>query len=346
MNQEIVTEVQDAAQTINQAVETIETAGETALDAAQSGTISDALSNAANETFIKQTSSFVNTIKEWFSPENIFKIIGGLLIIFIFWIIYKIIIRLIKKIPQEKLPQARFDLVRRIIKYTFFFCVVMYTLSLFGIKLSAIWGAAGITGVAIGFAAQTSLSNIISGLFILTEGSIHTGDTISVDGTTGIVDAVTLLSTRVHTYDNQMIRIPNATIINNNLTNNSFHSKRRITINIDVPYGTDLEKALDIAVKAANLCPTVLQNPAASAWVDGFKDCGIGLTVAAWFKPKDLIQTKTDLHITLLKELKKQNIEPPFPRMDVSMLQENKKTVKAAPKQAKAKTVKKVPSKK
>ena len=135
MNQEIVTEVQDAAQTINQAVETIETAGETALDAAQSGTISDALSNAANETFIKQTSSFVNTIKEWFSPENIFKIIGGLLIIFIFWIIYKIIIRLIKKIPQEKLPQARFDLVRRIIKYTFFFCVVMYTLSLFGIKL-------------------------------------------------------------------------------------------------------------------------------------------------------------------------------------------------------------------
>ena len=335
-------EIINAAETA-QAVEAIQEAAE---EAAQTSTITEAISKAADETFIKQTSSFINTIKGWFSPENIFKLIGGLLIILIFWIIYKVIIRLLKKIPSEKLPQTRFDLLRRIFKYLFYFCIAMYVLSLFGIKLSAIWGAAGITGVAIGFAAQTSLSNIISGLFILTEGSVHTGDTISVDGTTGIVDAVTLLSTRVHTYDNQMIRIPNATIINNNLTNNSYHSKRRITINIDVPYGTDLEKALEICVDAANLCPTVLQNPAPSAWVDGFKDCGIGLTVAAWFKPKDLIQTKTDLHITLLKELKKQNIEPPFPRMDVSMLQENKKTVKAAPKQAKAKTVKKVPSKK
>lgn len=313
-------EIINAAETA-QAVEAIQEAAE---EAAQSSTITEAISKAADETFIKQTSSFINTIKGWFSPENIFKLIGGLLIILIFWIIYKVIIRLLKKIPSEKLPQTRFDLLRRIFKYLFYFCIAMYVLSLFGIKLSAIWGAAGITGVAIGFAAQTSLSNIISGLFILTEGSVHTGDTISVDGITGIVDAVTLLSTRVHTYDNQMIRIPNATIINNNLTNNSYHSKRRITINIDVPYGTDLEKALEICVNAANLCPTVIQNPPASAWVDGFKDCGIGLTVAAWFKPKDLIQTKTDLHITLLKELKKQKIEPPFPRMDVSMLKEEK----------------------
>ena len=313
-------EIINAAET-TQAVEAIQEAAE---EAAQSSTITEAISKAADETFIKQTSSFINTIKGWFSPENIFKLIGGLLIILIFWIIYKVIIRLLKKIPSEKLPQTRFDLLRRIFKYLFYFCIAMYVLSLFGIKLSAIWGAAGITGVAIGFAAQTSLSNIISGLFILTEGSVHTGDTISVDGITGSVDAVTLLSTRVHTYDNQMIRIPNATIINNNLTNNSYHSKRRITINIDVPYGTDLEKALEICVNAANLCPTVIQNPPASAWVDGFKDCGIGLTVAAWFKPKDLIQTKTDLHITLLKELKKQKIEPPFPRMDVSMLKEEK----------------------
>lgn len=313
-------EIINAAETLG----TAEVIQEAAEQTSQTSTITEAISKAADETFIKQTSSFINTIKGWFSPENIFKLIGGILIILIFWIIYKVIIRLLKKIPSEKLPQTRFDLLRRIFKYLFYFCIAMYVLSLFGIKLSAIWGAAGITGVAIGFAAQTSLSNIISGLFILTEGSVHTGDTISVDGITGIVDAVTLLSTRVHTYDNQMIRIPNATIINNNLTNNSYHSKRRITINIDVPYGTDLEKALEICVNAANLCPTVLQNPPASAWVDGFKDCGIGLTVAAWFKPKDLIQTKTDVHITLLKELKKQKIEPPFPRMDVSMLKEEK----------------------
>ena len=196
----------------------------------------------------------------------------------------------------------------------------MYVLSLFGVKLSAIWGAAGIAGVAIGFAAQTSVSNLISGLFVLTEGAIKIGDTIIVDGITGVVDSINLISVTVHTLDNEMVRIPNSTIINTNLMNKSFHSKRRLTVTCPIAYGNDLQLALDTYLKAANDCETVLKDPTPAAWIDKFGDSGIDVTVAVWFDPKDFLKTKSDLHIAITTEKALAGLETPFNRLDVSMV--------------------------
>ena len=196
----------------------------------------------------------------------------------------------------------------------------MYVLSLFGVKLAAIWGAAGIAGVAIGFAAQTSVSNLISGLFVLTEGAIKIGDTIIVDGITGVVDSINLISVTVHTLDNEMVRIPNSTIINTNLMNKSFHKKRRITVNCPVAYGDDLQLALDTYLKAAKSCPTVLKDPEPAVWINQFCDSGIDITVAVWFDPKNFLQTKSDLHIAIMREKAAAGLQTPFNRLDVDVL--------------------------
>ena len=188
--------------------------------------ITDAVGTAANETIVKHITEFINWLKELISWENLFKAVGAFFVILLMWIVYKLIVHSLKKISPKKLPEARVAAVIRGIKYFFYVVVVLYILSTFGVNLKAIWGAAGIAGVAIGFAAQTSMSNPISGLFLLTEGAIHIGDVIIIDGVTGIVDEVKLLSVRMHTFDNQMVRIPNSTIINNNLTNNSYHKAR------------------------------------------------------------------------------------------------------------------------
>lgn len=290
--------------------------------------ISEAAANVANESFVKTSAKFCAWVKSFLTWEHLFKLIIAVVVILIIWIIYKLIRRGIKKIPEKKLSVQRSEIVLRLLKYVFYVIVVLYILSLFGVNLKAIWGAAGIAGVAIGFAAQTSVSNLISGLFVLTEGSIHVGDTIVVDGITGIVDEVKLLSIRVHTFDNQMVRIPNSTIINNNLTNNSFHSKRRITVTLDVTYDSDLQLALDTYKKAAESCPTVLKNPAPSAWVEGFNDTGIDITVAAWFNPNDFLQTKSDLHMAILREMKEAGLDTPYPHMDISISQEDDIAIK------------------
>ena len=251
--------------------------------------------------------------------ENLFKLIGTLLILFVMWLVFRLISKAIRRVPEAKLPAQRTAIIIRFLKYIFYVVVVLYILGLFGINLKAIWGAAGIAGVAIGFAAQTSVSNLISGLFVLTEGSIHVGDTIIVGDVTGIVDEVKLLSIRVHTFDNQMVRIPNSTIINSNLTNNSYHNKRRWTVKVGVDYSTDMKYALETLQKAADLCPTVLKDPAPTVWFDGFDASSINLVVAVWFKPADFLQTRNDIYIAIKKVLDDANISIPFNQLDVKI---------------------------
>lgn len=281
--------------------------------------IGEAASNAANDVLLSKTSSFVNWIKSFMTWENLFKLIGTLLIIFVIWIIFRLIAKAIRKVPEKKLPAQRAAIIIKLIRYVFYVVVVLYVLGLFGINLKAIWGAAGIAGVAIGFAAQTSVSNLISGLFVLTEGSIHVGDTIIVGDVTGIVDEVKLLSVRVHTYDNQMVRIPNSTIIGSNLTNNSYHNKRRLTLKVGVDYSTDMRKALETLQKAPSLCPTVLSDPAPAVWFDGFDASSINLVVAVWFKPVDFLQTKNDLYVAMKQVLDEAGISIPFNQLDVHL---------------------------
>lgn len=284
----------------------------------ESETLTEAAASAG-ETIAKQTSTFVNWVKGFFTWDNLFKLIGVIIVLFIFWIVYKLIIRAIKKVPAEKTNPHRQMLITKVIKYVFYVLVAMWVLNLFGVKLSAIWGAAGIAGVAIGFAAQTSVSNIISGLFVLTEGALKVGDTIIVDGITGVVESINLMSVQVHTYDNEMVRIPNSTIINTNLMNRSYHSKRRFTLTYSINYDTDMRKALEVLSKAPEFCPTVLKEPAPAVWFDNFGDSGIDLTLAVWFKPEDFIQTKNDLYIAIKKVFDDAGIDVPYNQLDINI---------------------------
>ena len=282
-------------------------------------TIGEAASNAANDIFLDKTSSFVSWVMSFITWENIFRLAGSLLILFIIWLVFRLIAKAVRKVPETKLPAQRAAVVVKLIRYICYVVLVLYVLGLFGINLKAIWGAAGIAGVAIGFAAQTSVSNLISGLFVLTEGSIHVGDTIIVGDVTGIVDEVKLLSIRVHTFDNQMVRIPNSTIINSNLTNNSYHNKRRWTVKVGVDYSTDMKYALETLQKAADLCPTVLKDPEPTVWFDGFDASSINLVVAVWFKPADFLQTRNDIYIAIKKVLDDAKISIPFNQLDVHL---------------------------
>lgn len=282
--------------------------------------ISGAAVSAANETFVKQTTGILSWCKEMITWETLFKVLGAFIVMFIIWLAYRLIRKGIRSIPEKKLPAARSELVQRALKYIFYVVIILYILSLFGINLAAVWGAAGIAGVALGFAAQTSVSNLISGLFVITEGSIHVGDTIIVDGVTGVVDEIKLLSIRVHTYDNQMVRIPSSKIIDSSLTNNSYHKVRRMTIPVSIDYASDMEKALEVLSHTPELCPTVVKNPAPAVWYDGFDGRGINMTVAVWYKPDDYTKTRNDIHIAIKKVLDENKIVIPVSQMDVHLV--------------------------
>lgn len=269
------------------------------------------------EDFLNHKDDLIAWFKDFFTLHHIFRGLSVLLVILIYYIIYRLVKKGIHKIGDQKLSNDRKEILHRLARYIFYFAVVVYVLGLFGIKLSAIWGAAGIAGVAIGFAAQTSVSNLISGIFIVSEKSIKMGDTIIINGITGVVDTISLLSVRIHTYDNQMVRIPNSSIINSLLTNNSYNSYRRYLLNVSVAYEADLELAVETLKKAPALCPTARTDPAPNVWIDSFGESGINLILAIWFDNSDFLAVKTEAFIAVKKVFDQAKIEIPYNKVVV-----------------------------
>ena len=299
-------------------VETTEKASEV-METVITNTPTENIFENAAEELMETNSPFINFFKSFFTWESFFKILGVVILILILYFLYKLTVKGIRKAKFQKLDDHKKEILIRFIKYLLYTIVVIQILGLFGINFSALWGAAGIAGVAIGFAAQTSVSNIISGLFVITEGSLKLGDLIEVDGIKGYVDSINLLSVRVHTNDNQMVRIPNSTVIDSNLKNISYHKTRRLVIGVSVSYDTDMRKALDILITAPNLCSTVLKDPEPGAWYTGFGDSGINMELAVWFHEENFRQTKNDIFIAIKKVFDDASIEIPFNRLEVTI---------------------------
>ncbi len=237
--------------------------------------------------------------------------------------IYRVIRSVVKKTAEKRLEAHTVTLLTKFISYVFYVAIGVYILSLFGINVSAIWGAAGVAGLAIGFAAQTSVSNVISGLFVLTEKTMKIGDFIEVDGVSGTVSEIGLLSVKINTLDNQLIRIPNSTIINSKLMNYASYDLRRFCFPLEVSYDTDPQAALDAALAVPARCPSAILNDAdhaPAAVFTGFADSGITLSLNVWFKRQDLVKIKNEVFAGFLNVCKERNIEIPYNKLDVTIL--------------------------
>ena len=283
--------------------------------------VTEAAVVAVNETVGLFSRQFVDVVKTLLTWKNAFRLIGALFVIFLMWLAFKLIKHFVKKVSAGKIQQQYVLVITKTISYVFYALVVMYVLSLFGVKLGAIWGAAGIAGVAVGFAAQTSVSNLISGLFVLGEKAMKVGDFIEVGGVSGTVDSVGLLSVKVHTLNNQMVRIPNSSIINSNFQNNSFFEVRRFSFELSVDYATDMNVALQALSSVPELCPSVLKEPAPAVWYNGFGESGINIVLAVWFNSSDLVKMKNEVYIAIKKVFDEKGINIPFNRLDVSMVE-------------------------
>ncbi|MEE1182749.1 MAG: mechanosensitive ion channel family protein [Treponema sp.] len=276
----------------------------------------DSVSDVAEQT---KSLLHIDELKAYLTWGNLIKVAVAVFSILIFYIIYRIIKNIVKKQTEHKLQKHTFMLVNKLINYVFYILIGMYVLSLMGINLSAIWGAAGVAGLAIGFAAQTSVSNLISGVFVLSEKSMKVGDFIQVGDICGIVDSVGLLSVRVHTPDNQMVRIPNSSVINSNLINYNYFNMRRFVFDMPISYDSDVEKALEVAKTIPSKCPSVVSNPEPAVFYDGFGDA-INLKIAVWFNSADFIKVKNEMYAAIVNTCREQNIEIPYTHYDINIL--------------------------
>jgi small-conductance mechanosensitive channel len=218
---------------------------------------------------------------------------------------------------RGKLDAHRAMVVRRAVFYAVLALAVASALNQLGFQLGVLLGAAGVLSVAIGFASQTSASNLISGLFLVGERPFGIGDVIRVGTTSGEVLSVDLLSVKLRTFDNLFVRIPNETLIKSEVVNLSRFPIRRIDLLLGIAYKEDIARVRTLLLAIAEDDPLCLEEPKPLFIVVGFGASSIDLQFSVWAKRENFLEVKNALYEQIKAGFDREGIEIPYPHMSL-----------------------------
>jgi len=244
-------------------------------------------------------------------------IIKALLILVVGLIAARIISNISEKATTSKFGNHIGGVTKNIVFYVFVLSTIFAFLGTFEIDLTGVLATAGILGIALGFAAQTSVSNIISGFFLIADKPFEIGEAIQIDGQEGYVLDINLFSTRLRTFDNRYVRLPNSMVLNASIVNLSRYEIRRLDIPIGIAYKENISKALEIINSILRTNPNVLIEPEPYVIINGLGESSIDLEASVWIQRSALFKARTELIIEIKNGLDVAGIEMPFPARTV-----------------------------
>ncbi|WP_114578776.1 mechanosensitive ion channel family protein [Saliphagus sp. LR7] len=156
------------------------------------------------------------------------------------------------------------------------------TVAGFGVVLGAFATLAAALSLAVGFAAQDLIENFVAGVFIIQDEPFTTGDWIEWDGNSGVVREVQLRVTKLDTFDNQLVTVPNSDLADAALINNEANDTRRISVGFGIGYDDDIEQARRAIIDEGKLTEGVLADPAPTAPVTELGDSAVVLQGRVW----------------------------------------------------------------
>lgn len=235
-----------------------------------------------------------------------------------------LISRAVRSVLRKALSRARFQqvlvdlLVDKVLHYAIIILGMLMALSQLGVNVTAALAGMGVAGIAIGFAAQDAVANVIAGILIFWDKPFQVGDWIETEGEYGKVQTITLRTTRIRTPQNTYVVVPNKRIIDELLENFSKHGEVRVDASIGIAYKEDVSAARSALLDAAKAVDGVLEEPAPDVVVDELGGSSVNLKVRVWIKSADQYK-KTFFALTerAKSALDEADIEIPFPHMQL-----------------------------
>lgn len=216
-----------------------------------------------------------------------------------------------KKFLSKNVSVHQAMLIRRFIFYLIFFIFLASAIQHVGFHIGTLLGAAGILTAAIGFASQTSMSNMISGIFIIGERPFQVGDTVKINEIQGVVFAIDLLSVKIRMSDNTMARVPNETLIKAPIVNLSFFTTRRIDLKIFVANSQDISTVKKILLEVAHQDKLCLKDPKPVVTIQNFSDSAVELQYSVWAKRDEASELKHHIYEEAYKTIQHHGIQLP-----------------------------------
>ena len=248
------------------------------------------------------------------------KLVTAVLLMLAFWIGFRASRRAFRGILRRggMEPTLVTLLIDRIYRFVLLGIGAIMAADQLGVNVAAALAGLGVAGIAVGFAAQDMLANIIAGFVVFWDKPFRVGDFIRVADQYGQVRDITLRSTRIRTNQNSYVVIPNKNIVDDVLVNQSEQGELRLDVPVGIAYKEDIASARAVLLAAVAELPDVMKNPAPAVVVVGLGDSSVDLEVRVWIANARAEQPTTVEVVEAAKvALDGADIEIPFPHMQL-----------------------------
>lgn len=234
------------------------------------------------------------------------------------------VIRLIRKIIHKAFVKTNADkgvaqFTESFVRIALYVVLIMLVATSFGVDTASIVAVLGSAGVAIGLALQGSLSNFAGGILILLVKPFVNGDYIVACGEEGTVTNIDMCYTKLTTVDERIVVLPNGTLANTTIVNNTTTPNRRVDFTVSVAYDTDMKLAKDLVLNILNSTDFVLKDQDIVVYVGELAAHSIDLGVRFYTRNADYAGSKGIVLEKIKEAFDKNNIEIPYQQLDVHM---------------------------
>lgn len=280
------------------------------------------------ETIVEETNSILDYTIVF--SEKISITVQGVLMIIIALLITSIVLKFIRRFLTRKLPnndKQKFITVFSYIRWFVFVIIFLIGMNASGVNVTAVFAASAALLIGVGLALQTLFQDIISGIFILVDQSVHVGDIIELEGKVGRVLDIRLRTTRAVTIDNKVLVIPNHLYLTNilfNWTENGIETRE--SVSVGVAYGSDVELVKQILLEVATKHETILKIPEPSVLFTDFADSSLNFKLV--FSLNNSFEARfvqSDLRFAIDKKFRESGVTIPFPQRDVHFFDKSSK---------------------
>lgn len=256
---------------------------------------------------------------------SIFDILVVVTAIFITTLILRLVLRLItRNLPAD--DKGKFSVVYGYFRWLVYVIILLVTLHSVGVNVTAVFAASAALLIGIGLALQTLFQDIISGVFILVDQTVHVGDIIEIEGKVGRVEEIKLRTTRAVTIDNKVLIIPNHLYLENSLYNWTQNGTiTRENVQVGVAYGSDVQLVKKLLLQAARTHEAVISEPEPTVVFTDFGDSSLNFKLVFTLADSFTAQhPKSDIRFEIDRLFRENNVTIPFPQRDIHIIGKEK----------------------
>lgn len=258
---------------------------------------------------------------DWLADKT-FDIVVALIFLFVGMKVAKLLVKIIKRgFEKTHMEDSVEGFLLSVIKGILYAIVFVMAISIVGIQVTSLVAILGTASLSIGLALQGSLANFAGGVLILLMKPFKVGDYIIENdkGCEGTVEAIDIFYTKLKTYDNKIIVIPNGNITANSLVNVTAEASRKLDISVGVSYDSDIKLVKDTLTAIVEASPYYDKTKEMNIFVDSFQDSSIKMGIRCFVKTEDYWAAKWEITESIKVKFDENNIVIPYSQVEVTL---------------------------